>query len=162
MSSHPSKIAPNFIVPDVVSTAKYYCDVLGFTSIRYDGDPPVFALVEWGAVPIMFKSYPGVNVALSNQRVHEDVGWDAYLWVTDARRVCEEIRVRGGDASRAKLRRLTTAAGSLKSKTSTAFCFALARNYRPIGRQSPASRCERAKVRIWCPDCCGPLVISLN
>jgi predicted enzyme related to lactoylglutathione lyase len=100
MSSHPSKIAPNFIVPDVVATAKYYCDVLGFTSVSYDGDPPVFALVEWGAVPIMFKSYPGVNVALSNQRVHEDVGWDAYLWVTDARRVCEEIRVRGGRITR--------------------------------------------------------------
>src|ERR1700730_3412666 len=82
MNSHPSKIAPNFIVPDVVATAKYYCDVLGFTSVRYDGDPPVFALVEWGDVPIMFKNYPGINVALSNQKVHEDVGWDAYLWVT--------------------------------------------------------------------------------
>src|ERR1700730_3025477 len=35
------------------------------------------------------------------------------------------------DASRAKLRRLTTAAESLKSKTSTAFCSASARNYRP-------------------------------
>src|ERR1700731_3818811 len=70
------------------------------SSVRYDGDPPVFALVEWGDVPIMFKSYPGVNVALSNQKVHEDVGWDAYLWVTDARRACEEIRVRGGRITR--------------------------------------------------------------
>jgi catechol 2,3-dioxygenase-like lactoylglutathione lyase family enzyme len=43
MKYHPTKIAPNFIVPDVVATAKYYSDVLGFTSVRYDGDPPVFA-----------------------------------------------------------------------------------------------------------------------
>jgi predicted enzyme related to lactoylglutathione lyase len=100
MDSYPTKIAPNFIVPDVIATAKYYRDVLGFTSVRYDGDPPVFALVEWGDVPIMFKSYPGVNVALSNQKVHEDVGWDAYLWVTDARRACEEIRARGGRITR--------------------------------------------------------------
>jgi predicted enzyme related to lactoylglutathione lyase len=100
MNPYPTKIAPNFIVPDVVATAKYYCDVLGFTSVRYDGDPPVFALVEWGDVPIMFKSYPGVSVALSNQRVHEDVGWDAYLWVTDARQACEEIRARGGRITR--------------------------------------------------------------
>ena len=46
MNYHPARIAPNFIVPDVVATAKYYCDVLGFTSVRYDGEPPVFALVE--------------------------------------------------------------------------------------------------------------------
>jgi predicted enzyme related to lactoylglutathione lyase len=59
-----------------------------------------FALVEWGDVPIMFKSYPGVNAALSNQKVHEDVGWDAYLWVMDARRACEEIRARGGRITR--------------------------------------------------------------
>jgi predicted enzyme related to lactoylglutathione lyase len=39
-------------------------------------------------------------VALSNQRVHEDVGWDAYLWVTDARQACEEIRARGGRITR--------------------------------------------------------------
>jgi predicted enzyme related to lactoylglutathione lyase len=100
MNPYPTKIAPNFIVPDVVATAKYYCDVLGFTSVRYDGDPPVFALVQWGYVPIMFKSYPGANGALSNQKVHEDVGWDAYLWVTDARRACEEIRARGGRITR--------------------------------------------------------------
>ena len=48
----------------------------------------------------MFKSYPGVRVTFSNQKVHEDVGWDAYLWVTDARRACEEIRTRGGRITR--------------------------------------------------------------
>jgi uncharacterized glyoxalase superfamily protein PhnB len=96
MKYHPIKITPNFIVPDVIATAKYYCEVLGFTSVRYDGDPPVFALVEWGDVSIMFKSYPGVSAALSNQKVHEDVGWDAYLWVEDARRACLEIGARGG------------------------------------------------------------------
>jgi uncharacterized glyoxalase superfamily protein PhnB len=41
-----------------------------------------------------------VKAALSNQKVHEDVGWDAYLWVTDARRACEEIRARGGRVTR--------------------------------------------------------------
>jgi uncharacterized glyoxalase superfamily protein PhnB len=96
MKYPPTKIAPNFIVPDVVAAANYYCDALGFTSVRYDGDPPVFALVEWGDVPIMFKSYPGVTTGVSNQKVHADVGWDAYLWVADAHRACAEIRARGG------------------------------------------------------------------
>ncbi len=96
MNSRPIKISPNFIVPDVVATAKYYCDVLGFTSVRYDGDPPVFALVEWGDVSIMFKSYLGVKTAISNQKVHEDVGWDVYLWVTDVQSACAEIRAHGG------------------------------------------------------------------
>jgi uncharacterized glyoxalase superfamily protein PhnB len=96
MKFRPIKITPNFIVPDVVATAKYYCDVLGFTSVRYDGDPPLFALVEWGDVSIMFKSYPGVKTVASNQHVHEDVGWDAYLWVADAQRFFEQIRSRGG------------------------------------------------------------------
>jgi catechol 2,3-dioxygenase-like lactoylglutathione lyase family enzyme len=96
MKYHPTKIAPNFVVPDVEATAKYYCDVLGFTSVTYDGEPPGFALVEWEQVAIMFKSYPGVKAAVSNRKIHEDVGWDAYLWVADVELACAEIRGRGG------------------------------------------------------------------
>jgi|SRR6266478_4766772 len=136
MNSRPIKISPNFIVPDVVATAKYYCDVLGFTSVRYDGDPPVFALVEWGDVSIMFKSYLGVKTAISNQKVHEDVGWDVYLWVTDVQSACAES-ARMEDASCARSRRPTTAVVNLRSKISTVSYFASASNYPPSSKKPP-------------------------
>ena len=37
-------IAPSFVVDDVVSTAEYYRDVLGFQILGYFADPPVFAI----------------------------------------------------------------------------------------------------------------------
>jgi predicted enzyme related to lactoylglutathione lyase len=56
--------------------------------------------VEWDQVAIMFKSYPGVKAAVSNRKIHEDVGWDAYLWVADVELACAEIRARGGRIAR--------------------------------------------------------------
>jgi hypothetical protein len=42
-------IVPQFVVPDVVRTAEYYRDVLGFTILGYFLDPPVYAMVRRGA-----------------------------------------------------------------------------------------------------------------
>ena len=100
MRSHPFKVAPNFIVPDVVATAEWYRDVLGFDSVRYDGEPPNFALVGRGDVSFMFKSRPGILESFPNGKVHEDVGWDAYLWVPDVDRCYAEIQARGGRVMR--------------------------------------------------------------
>jgi hypothetical protein len=38
-------ISPSFLVDDVVATAEYYRDVLGFSFDRYWGEPPCFVIL---------------------------------------------------------------------------------------------------------------------
>jgi len=45
-------ICPHFVVPDVVVSAEYYRDVLGFKIMGYWFDPPVFAIVARDNVKI--------------------------------------------------------------------------------------------------------------
>lgn len=47
-------VAPSFVVSDVVATANYYRDVLGFQILGFFADPPVFAMVGRGGVEIHF------------------------------------------------------------------------------------------------------------
>ena len=46
-------IAPYFIVDDVVTTANYYRDSLGFDYERFWGDPPRFCMVRRNGIIIM-------------------------------------------------------------------------------------------------------------
>jgi hypothetical protein len=46
MSVRSLSAVPQFTVPDVVQTAEYYRDVLGFAIAGYWADPPVFAIVQ--------------------------------------------------------------------------------------------------------------------
>jgi len=46
-------IAPYFIVDDVVSTANYYRDKLGFHYDRFWGEPPSFCMVKRNGIVIM-------------------------------------------------------------------------------------------------------------
>jgi hypothetical protein len=48
------KLAPQFVVRDVVKTAEYYRDQLGFTILGYFKDPPVYAMVARDEVEIHF------------------------------------------------------------------------------------------------------------
>src|SRR6516164_7686929 len=48
-------IAPYFIVDDVVATANYYRDKLGFQYERFWGEPPCFCMVHRNGVVIMLK-----------------------------------------------------------------------------------------------------------
>jgi catechol 2,3-dioxygenase-like lactoylglutathione lyase family enzyme len=51
-------VAPLFIVDDVVTTANFYRDKLGFHYDRFWGDPPGFAMVRRARVTIMLKRFP--------------------------------------------------------------------------------------------------------
>ena len=51
-------IAPYFLVDDVVTTANYYRDKLGFHYERFFGDPPAFCMVKRSGVVIMLSCFP--------------------------------------------------------------------------------------------------------
>lgn len=75
-------IAPFFLVDDVVSSANFYRDKLGFAYDRFWGEPPGFCMVWRRGIVIMLKQMPGGR---PNRMVDpEGESWDAYVWVDDA------------------------------------------------------------------------------
>lgn len=87
-------IAPYFLVPDIVATADYYRDKLGFQYERFWGDPPQFTTVYRRGVTIMLKQAGEAGGASPNHRLQGDA-WDAYLWVDDADALYEEFTRNG-------------------------------------------------------------------
>jgi uncharacterized glyoxalase superfamily protein PhnB len=88
-------IAPYFIVDDVVATANYYRDKLGFHYDRFWGEPPCFCMVERSGVVIMISQLAKTSSMRPN-RVADPNGepWDAYIWVEDADALFQEFKSR--------------------------------------------------------------------
>lgn len=47
-------IAPTFVVPDVVKTAEFYHDMLGFEILGYFAEPLVYAMIARDSAEIHF------------------------------------------------------------------------------------------------------------
>ncbi len=86
-------VAPLFIVDDVVATANFYRDQLGFRYERFWGDPPSFAMVYRAGVTIMLKQL-GTSGAMRPNAVSDTEGelWDAYVWVDDSDSLYAEFK----------------------------------------------------------------------
>lgn len=89
-------IAPYFIVDDVVATANFYRDKLGFHYDRFWGEPPAFCMVKRGGIIIMLSQFRKKGLMRPNGRVvPEGNVWDAYIWVEDADALNEEFKSKG-------------------------------------------------------------------
>jgi len=95
-AKHVWKIAPYFIVDDVVASADFYRDRLGFHYDRFWNDPPSFCIVEREGVVIMLAQFETTGVVRPNRTVDPEGGaWDAYIWVGDANALHSEFRSKG-------------------------------------------------------------------
>lgn len=86
-------IAPYFFVDDVVVTANWYRDKLGFSYERFWGDPPMFCMVRRAGVTIMLSQHAHNAPMRPNNLSHG--AWDAYVWMEDADALATEFRSRG-------------------------------------------------------------------
>jgi uncharacterized glyoxalase superfamily protein PhnB len=89
-------IAPYFIVDDVVATANYYRDTLGFSYERFWGDPPNFCMVWRRGVIIMLGQVGTAGAMRPNRET-----WDAYVWIDDADALYAEYQAKGATIARA-------------------------------------------------------------
>lgn len=88
-------IAPYFIVDDVVASANFYRDRLGFRYERFYGEPPSFCMVWRRGIVIMLAQLEKRGLARPNRTVDPEGGaWDAYVWVDDADALLAEFRER--------------------------------------------------------------------
>lgn len=98
MTSDPAPVrfesaVPQFTVRDVVQTAEYYRDVLGFEISGYWATPPVFAIVARDRVEIFFKR---ADRSLA-PTVRATDAYDAYLHIAGVDALAVELRARGAD-----------------------------------------------------------------
>lgn len=88
-------IAPQLVVEDVVVTAAYYRDVLGFNIINYFLDPPVYAMVERDGFQVHFgRSDTGATNPNEAQRKGTP---DLIIWVPEIDAFFEELVSRNAD-----------------------------------------------------------------
>lgn len=75
-------MALQFVMTDVVKTAEFYCDSLGFTILGYFLDPPVYAMVERDNVEIHFGKADGDTMQI-NEAVLKGLGSEVYILTND-------------------------------------------------------------------------------
>jgi uncharacterized glyoxalase superfamily protein PhnB len=89
-------VAPYFIVDDVVVTANFYRDKLGFHYERFWGDPPCFCMVQRSGIIIMLSQLDTPGLARPNRLADPNgEAWDAYVWVDNADSLCVEFKAKG-------------------------------------------------------------------
>jgi catechol 2,3-dioxygenase-like lactoylglutathione lyase family enzyme len=102
MSIEFTSAVPQFTVPDVVQTAEYYRDFLGFEIAGYwNGEsatkspsaPPVFGIVWRGKVEIFFSRADDSPVRTGRAQF----ALDAYIRITGVDELAAELRERGAD-----------------------------------------------------------------
>jgi hypothetical protein len=90
--------APYFLVDDVVATAEYYRDILGFSFDEFFGVPPSFTIVSRDGIRILLRQVRPARapVARPNRSVLDET-FDAYVWVDNVDALAAELRARKAD-----------------------------------------------------------------
>jgi len=89
-----------FLVNDIVKSAEYYRDVLGFSFERYWGEPPCFGMLHRDRIEFFFSS-KGPNAPVRpNRLAHPDFTWDAYVRCRDLDALYQEFKSKGAEIIR--------------------------------------------------------------
>lgn len=89
-------VAPYFIVDDVVTTANFYRDTLGFGYERFWGEPPCFVIIWRNGAHIMLSQPANPGSMRPNSTVDpEQTIWDAYIWIDNADALYAEFGQKG-------------------------------------------------------------------
>ena len=96
-------VAPQLVAADVVATAEYYRDVLGFKILGFFGEPPFYSIVQRDGVEIHFGCAEGGGN--SNTKVRPE-SIDLYIWVTDIDAIFDELTASGADIVEGPVKRV--------------------------------------------------------
>ena len=86
--------APILLVKDVVASANYYRDKVGFTYERFWGKPPCFCILWRDHFHIMLSQVPDAKLIVPHYKAVDKL-WNIYFWVNDAEAMYEELKNRG-------------------------------------------------------------------
>lgn len=86
--------APILLVKDVVASADYYRDKVGFSYTRFWGEPPRFCILWRGDFHLMLSQVEDSSVIVPHYEIVKGL-WNVYFWVDDADAMYEELKGRG-------------------------------------------------------------------
>ena len=86
--------APILLVADVVESAQYYRDKLGFTFDRFWNDPPSFCMPQRDGYILMLSQVDDPEHIVPHYKVVEKM-WNIYFWVDDVEAIYMEVKERG-------------------------------------------------------------------
>ncbi len=79
---------------DVVASADYYRDKVGFAYERFWGDPPCFCILWRDGFHLMLSQVDDPKVIVPHYKIVDKL-WNVYFWVSDAEALYEELKARG-------------------------------------------------------------------
>ncbi|MGB7934364.1 MAG: VOC family protein [Gammaproteobacteria bacterium] len=86
--------APILLVNDVVASADYYRDRVGFSYERFWGEPPCFCILWRDKHHLMLSQVEDPKVIVPHYKIVKNM-WNVYFWVNDAGALYEELKRRG-------------------------------------------------------------------
>ena len=86
--------APILLVKDVVASANYYRDQVGFNYERFWGEPPGFCILWRDNHHLMLSQVDDPNEITPHYKIVERM-WNVYFWVSDADAMYDELKGRG-------------------------------------------------------------------
>jgi predicted enzyme related to lactoylglutathione lyase len=79
------RVAPCFVVDDIVATADFYRDKLGFRYERFWGEPPCFTMLrQHGAILMLSQPVTATHMHPNRLPDPDESVWDAYFWIDNA------------------------------------------------------------------------------
>jgi uncharacterized glyoxalase superfamily protein PhnB len=86
--------APVLLVKNVVHSAHYYRDAMGFIFPKFWGDPPSFVILRRDGMHLMLKQTDDAAHVLCYWTVSKGL-WNIYFWVSDADALHAEFVAKG-------------------------------------------------------------------
>jgi predicted enzyme related to lactoylglutathione lyase len=86
--------APILLVEDVVASADYYRDKVGFSYERFWGEPPRFCILWRDNYHLMLSQVDDSKSITPHYKIVENM-WNVYFWVSDADALYDELKSRG-------------------------------------------------------------------
>lgn len=86
--------APILLVRDVMASADYFRDAIGFTYDRFWGDPPDFCILRRDGLSLMIAQLPKGQSGTPHWRIRDKM-WNVYFWVDDVDALYAELNTSG-------------------------------------------------------------------
>lgn len=83
--------APILLVKDVVASANYYRDKVGFNYDGFWGEPPGFCILDRDGFHLMLKQVEDEKFIVPHYKAAKNM-WNVYFWVDDADKLYKELK----------------------------------------------------------------------
>jgi uncharacterized glyoxalase superfamily protein PhnB len=92
--AHVTGSAPVLLVADVVKSANYFCDCVGFTDPNFFREPPTFCILHRDEHHLMLAQVDDPSQIVPHWKIR-DKTWNIYFWVDDAETLYAELQEKG-------------------------------------------------------------------